>query len=139
MAGGQARQGPEQVALDWLEKDARTAQLSWAFRVYYRLRSPIPIPLRALLQRNRRVPVTENWYLPESFLNSLVQRCGESCQRLPIIHPWPHAARFGFVLTHDVETRAGLRNIAKLASMAIRRSPTVLCRALGEAFYRYSQ
>ena len=39
---------------------------------------------------------------------------GESAE-IRIVHPWPDGARFCFVLTHDVETSEGLRNVLPLA------------------------
>jgi hypothetical protein len=38
-------------------------------------------------------------------------RCAE---RLPVVDLWPHGSRFAFVLTHDVEGRAGVERIQDL-------------------------
>ncbi len=107
----------KQTALEQLSQDARHAELSPKFRAYYFLRPFIPIALRQLLQKNRQVPLSENWYLPSDFMKRLVSAIERESETVRIIHPWPHGRRFGFVLTHDVETKAGLRNISKLADV----------------------
>ncbi|MFC1757542.1 hypothetical protein ACFL2H_02080 [Planctomycetota bacterium] len=98
--------------------DMESARLSRAFELYYRVRGCIPIWLRQLLQRNRNksIDVRPGWFLPDSFMSSLAQelqsRSGEQ-----VIHAWPDNADFGLVLTHDVETIDGFRNIAKVADI----------------------
>ena len=98
--------------------DMESAKLSRAFEAYYRIRNCIPIWLRQMLQRNRNksIDVRKGWFLPESFMSSLEAelqlRTGEQ-----LIHAWPNEADFGFVLTHDVETIDGFRNIARIADI----------------------
>ena len=110
------------IAADTFEQqfrsDMESAKLSRTFEAYYRVRSWIPIWLRQLLQRNRNksLEVRPGWFLPDSFMHSLEEelhsRTGE-----PLIHAWPDDADFGFVLTHDVETSDGFRNIARVAEV----------------------
>jgi peptidoglycan/xylan/chitin deacetylase (PgdA/CDA1 family) len=108
----------EAVLREALAEDVDAAQLSPAFRAYYRLRSIIPLPIRQLLQRYRSVEQTRDWYLAHCFERSLAAACklaGES--GLHTIHPWPHGARFAFVPTHDVETAEGMRRIERIANL----------------------
>lgn len=107
----------KQAALEQLSHDARRAKLSTKFRTYYFLRPFIPLALRQLLQRNRQIPIEKHWYIPDAFMKRLVSSFENESATIRIIHPWPHGRRFGFVLTHDVETRIGLRNIPKLADI----------------------
>jgi peptidoglycan/xylan/chitin deacetylase (PgdA/CDA1 family) len=107
----------KQAALEQLARDARRAKLSTKFRAYYFLRPFIPLALRQMLQRNRQIPINKDWYIPDAFMKRLVSSVEKEPATIRIIHPWPHGHRFGFVLTHDVETKAGLRNILRLANI----------------------
>jgi len=87
------------------------AYLSRLFRAYYLLRGLIPLSLRQALQRrrNKRLAAPSDWYIPREFFNRL-REAGMDC--LGDAAPgWPDQAAFAFVLTHDVETAAGLRNV----------------------------
>src|SRR4051794_27488446 len=87
--------------------DMHKAQLTAAFRLYYRLRSFIPLPLRQLLQRYRPVQAGDAWYIPQAFTDALCSNLhGDG---VTTIHPWPDGAKIAFVLTHDVETADGMR------------------------------
>ena len=98
-----------------VRKDIESAQLNPLFRRYYQVRGLIPIWLRQVLQRNRnkKIDVRPGWYLPDTFMKTLEEqlksRVGER-----IIHAWPNDAEYAFVLTHDVETIDGFRNIPKV-------------------------
>lgn len=105
------------VAWQWLQRDMRSAQLSPAYRAYYHLRPLIPLPLRQMLQRYRYVTSDDSWYIPREFIDELTQRMHSLEQPLSLIHPWPQAASFAMVLTHDVETAAGLRMIGQIADL----------------------
>ncbi len=107
----------EAASAQRIRKDAGMAELSRIFRVYYRLRPLIPVPMRRLLQRARKVEVTDRWCFPDDFVESLAQEIERAAAGVPIIHPWPDGCRFGLVLTHDVETEAGFRSILKLAEI----------------------
>lgn len=100
-----------------LRSDAKAAQLSPAFRAYYRLRSLIPLPVRQLLQRHRQIKPVPNWYLPEQFVAAMVDDVRKSADGVSIVYPWPDGANFAFVPTHDVETADGMRRIEKIAAL----------------------
>src|SRR5436853_241846 len=108
---------PSRVFRDFLAADTCAARLSAAFRTYYRLRSLIPLPVRQLLQRNRRVVAEPNWYCPHVFVKALDEALREQADGIATIHPWPGGASFAFVPTHDVETADGMRNILKIADL----------------------
>lgn len=95
----------------------QSARLSPAFRAYYQLRSLIPLPVRQLLQRYRHVDAAAHWYLPRAFASDLAERVRRARDGITTIHPWPDGASFAFVLTHDVETADGMRNIEKIADL----------------------
>lgn len=98
-----------------LDADRQAAQLSPAFRIYYALRSLIPLPVRQLLQRTRRVEASPRWYFPEEFRAALVAELAKYADGVTLIHPWPDGADFAFVPTHDVETADGMRNVLRIA------------------------
>lgn len=97
--------------------DGRSAAHSPWRDAYYSLRDVIPIALRKRLQRAYfrgwdRIPFPR-WpvdYTVGSLLDRLVWWClqarGED--RMPFIWFWPDAAPFCILMTHDVETQAGL-------------------------------
>ncbi len=97
--------------------DMRNAQLTAAFRLYYRLRSFVPLPLRQLLQRMRPVEAEADWYMPRVFLDALSRSLSDFGEAVTTIHPWPDGAKLAFVLTHDVETAEGMRRIEKIAEL----------------------
>ena len=101
----------------YLCADMQSAQLSSAFRAYYRLRSLIPLPVRQLLQRHRTVKPTADWYLPKEFVATLTQDIRAAGDGVTTIHPWPDDASFAFVPTHDVETAEGMRRIETIAAL----------------------
>jgi hypothetical protein len=105
----------DRVLLNQVLDDARHAVLSPQFRVYYRLRRLIPLAIRQHLQRFRKPAEHCDWYLPTDCIRALIQCIAALKEEPHIIHPWPDAARFSFVLTHDVDTSDGFRNILPLA------------------------
>jgi hypothetical protein len=100
-----------------LADDVRAANLSPLFRAYYALRALIPLSVRQVLQRLRPVESSPRWYFPDGFMESFAAQPGATSDGFTTIHPWPEGARFAFVLTHDVETAVGLRNIPKIAEL----------------------
>jgi len=40
-----------------------------------------------------------------------------SSDKIPFIWFWPHGKNFAFVITHDVETEKGLRNIERICEI----------------------
>jgi peptidoglycan/xylan/chitin deacetylase (PgdA/CDA1 family) len=107
----------EDICRESFAVDMRAAQLSTAFRAYYRLRSLIPLPVRQLLQRYRQVDSKPDWYLPTSFVSALQEIVRASSGGIPAIYPWPDDAKFAFVPTHDVETADGMRRIEQIADL----------------------
>jgi peptidoglycan/xylan/chitin deacetylase (PgdA/CDA1 family) len=100
----------------WAIDDAAGAQLSHAFRTYYRLRPWVPLAVRQLLQRNRPVDALPRWYLPSALFAELDANLSEAGP-ITMIHPWPDGAEWSLVLTHDVETADGMRNVLRLAEI----------------------
>ena len=95
--------------------DQSAATLSAKFRLYYLLRPLIPISIRQQLQRSRNAgfDVAPDWFVPpalDGFRNALAGP-------VDIVHPWPNAADYAFVLTHDVETADGFARIPHLADL----------------------
>jgi peptidoglycan/xylan/chitin deacetylase (PgdA/CDA1 family) len=107
----------EDAFREWVVRDARSARLSPAFKLYYRFRALVPRPLRRLLQRVRPVETADQWYIPREFADALSGHVAARGGRLRMIHPWPDGAQLAFVLTHDVETAEGLRRVANIADL----------------------
>jgi hypothetical protein len=106
------------VFLRWLEKDTKGARLSPTYRLYYRLRHAIPLGIRQAMQRSSRpASVQSDWYLPHSFYDELVGAVASARVDRPVIHPWPGGKPAALVLTHDIETEEGVRNVARIADL----------------------
>jgi len=107
----------EAVFRDYLEADIANARLSAAFRLYYRMRWLMPLSLRQWLQqrRNSRMHLAQDWYIPRAFCD----RLDAAMQNVSIGSPglWPDERQYAFVLTHDVETSDGMRNINAIAQI----------------------
>lgn len=100
------------------EADQAGAVLSSKFRLYYKLRPFIPIPMRQWLQRgrNQSLETPTDWYIPTAFLDEF----RDAIEKSPddhVIHPWPDDFRMSVSLTHDVETHIGFGLIDKLAKI----------------------
>jgi hypothetical protein len=104
-------------ALSSLRHDALEAELRPGFQTYYRLRQLVPLTFRQILQRRRKVQTSEDWYINADHISALAFCIAGEASPQVVIHPWPEGARFSFVLTHDVETRDGLRKISKIADL----------------------
>lgn len=102
---------------EFFERDAAAARLPKSFRYYYLLRKFIPLGLRQMLQRvrNRRVCVADDWYLPHDFIHRLTEAMDDPSNQRVVA--WPDEKQFAFVLTHDVETSDGMRNINAIAEI----------------------
>ena len=115
---------PDDVRLNYLseryrEITRRPGGRDWrriAARVYYRTRQLLPRAVQIWLRR-RYAPVQARALFPRwpietglhdflEFLLWLVQSIAE--EPVPTIAPWPDGASWALVLTHDVETAAGL-------------------------------
>ncbi|MDE0865323.1 MAG: hypothetical protein OSA98_16150 [Rubripirellula sp.] len=100
------------------ERDAKQATLSRKFKLYYRLRRWIPIPLRQLLQRgrNQRIDVPRDWFLPTAFAKDFRSTALRQADA-EVIHPWPDGYQMATCLTHDIETKTGLGLVDRLAAL----------------------
>jgi len=102
-----------------LALDAKAARLSRMMRLYYGYARPImPLRLRWLLQSRRNSKgQPSGWYLPQQFMQELETAVEAVADGIPLIHPWPNAAPFALVLTHDVEDEPGVRHCLALAEV----------------------
>jgi peptidoglycan/xylan/chitin deacetylase (PgdA/CDA1 family) len=109
---------PGDVLREYFLRDMAQAKLSAKFKLYYRLRPYIPIPLRQLLQRerNQRIEIPKDWYLPLDFLRAFREAVSRSEEEIAI-HPWPDDYQFSTCLTHDVETKQGVGLVDRLAAL----------------------
>ena len=100
---------------DW---DVAQARLSAKFKLYYKLRPFIPIPIRQMLQRGRNqgFEVPADWYLPTDFVSDFRDALASEPDAVAI-HPWPDGFQMSCVLTHDVETKEGLGLVDQLAAV----------------------
>jgi glycosyltransferase involved in cell wall biosynthesis/peptidoglycan/xylan/chitin deacetylase (PgdA/CDA1 family) len=96
-----------------LHDDICSAQLSPAFRSYYRIRKWIPTPIRNRIQqlRNQKINVDARWHIPQA-----LERVLKSLDQ-PVRSIWPDAAPIAFVLTHDVEELSGFERILQIAEV----------------------
>jgi peptidoglycan/xylan/chitin deacetylase (PgdA/CDA1 family) len=108
--------GVQAAARRYLVRDMQQARLSLLFRLYYHVRRLVPMRLRRELQKHRPVACGPDWFIPSGFVKTIRDTIGRGNQ-LTVIHPWPDNACFGFVLTHDVESADGLRNVERLAAI----------------------
>ncbi len=101
-----------------VEADSCNFRLSPKYRFYYRFARPImPIFVRQLLQKGRKIPTEFDWYEPNAFMRLVTECCELAKEEITTIHPWPNRTEFAFVLTHDVETSVGMRHIARIADI----------------------
>ena len=100
-----------------LAADCAEAQLSRIMRTYYQLRPWIPLPVRQLLQAQRRRDASPRWCFPDEFNSALSDAVRAATDGVPLIHPWPDDAEWAFVLTHDIESADGLARAVRLAEI----------------------
>jgi len=107
-----------EVLSEYFDRDCQQAHLSRAFKLYYRLRPLIPAPARRVLQRKRNMgfDLSKSWYFSTTFLEDFRTAVESERERVEI-HPWPDGYETAAALTHDVETKAGLELIDKLAAL----------------------
>lgn len=107
-----------EVLRDYFFRDAAQAKLSAKFKLYYKLRPFIPIPLRQFLQRERNqgIDAPVDWYLPIQFVEAFRQAVLNSDVQ-QVIHPWPDDYQMSAVLTHDVETKMGVALVDRLGAI----------------------
>ena len=110
-------QTAQEIASQIVKNDACSFSLSRKFQIYYRFFRPImPIAVRQLLQRGRKIEVDPRWYEPTAFMQA-IRDCDDGDQKFTTIHPWPNGFEFSLVLTHDVETAEGLRHVGRIADL----------------------
>ena len=106
------------VLREYSDRDVAQARLSAKFKLYYRLRPFIPIPIRQMLQRGRNqgFDLPDDWFLPSEFVSDF--RDAQAAEPDAVaIHPWPDGFQMSSVLTHDVETKEGLALVDQLAAI----------------------
>lgn len=112
-----------QVIAQHFAHDAANAKLSPKFQLYYLLRPFTPIWLRQKLQKSRgeaMTNVSSDWYIPKEFIQQFGSALREDCLNTPdasIVHPWPKPWHMAMSLTHDVETRDGVRMVDRIAKL----------------------
>ncbi|WP_231603273.1 polysaccharide deacetylase family protein [Neorhodopirellula pilleata] len=107
-----------EVLGSYFKRDCQQARLSNTFKLYYRLRPLIPVPARHFLQRrrNRVFDLSERCDHSTDFLRDFGAAVETEREQLAV-HPWPDQYETVAVLTHDVETKEGLRSVDKLAAL----------------------
>jgi hypothetical protein len=110
----------ELITAMWSEAYAGpSGRRSAVMEAYYRLRPLLPrrvqLALRRAYSRRQARRLFPRWPL-ETALHDLYDRllglCAEVAGRpVPFIAPWPGGRRWALVLTHDVETDVGYRNL----------------------------
>lgn len=107
-----------EVLREYFQRDAEQARLSAKFRLYYRFRRWLPISLRQRLQRgrNQSLRVADDWYLSPQFISDL-RAAAATEPDAEVLHPWPDGHHMASVLTHDVETQAGVAQVDRLAAV----------------------
>jgi peptidoglycan/xylan/chitin deacetylase (PgdA/CDA1 family) len=96
---------------DLLAERGNPPRLGWKHKAYYMVRPFVPIRLRQYLQHTTRPETGEGeWYIETGMLDEYARQIPEGTWR-QIVDFWPGGKRWGLVLTHDVETEVGFRNI----------------------------
>jgi hypothetical protein len=100
--------------------------LSFARKMYYRLKPVLPRPLTRRLRRLQRSAAASDsplgWPVEARYAQFLWAvigglLAGTKRQAVPFIHFWPSGHRFAFVLTHDIETAEGQAHVQALADL----------------------
>jgi peptidoglycan/xylan/chitin deacetylase (PgdA/CDA1 family) len=100
--------------------DQQSARLSTLMRRYYQLRPLVPIAARRFLQgRKGNAVYPTRPFFPDDFQAALSASLAAHPEGTPLIHPWPDGADWAFVLTHDVESEAGLAHALRLADIEL--------------------
>jgi peptidoglycan/xylan/chitin deacetylase (PgdA/CDA1 family) len=101
---------------------------TWALAAFYRLRGAVPrrlqLALRRALIKRQGVPDFPNWPYDESardLLAALVAAIVAPGDEIRFRWFWPDRSRAALALTHDVESKAGLRNALRIADLETAR------------------
>ncbi len=85
--------------------------LSLKTKLYYFARPFIPLKVRQFLQHAARPrAVAEDWFVDTELLDEYARGIAIG-QRKRVINFWPDGKQWAIVLTHDVETEVGFKNI----------------------------
>jgi len=101
-------------------KDNNTTRV---LKIYYVLKPLIPRRLQIFLRRKRAKLQRDSfphWPIEEKLEHlkrEILKRSTKTNDEIPFIWFWPHGMRFAFVITHDVETQKGLRNIERICEI----------------------
>jgi len=101
-------------------KDNGSARI---LKTYYALKPLIPRRLQIFLRRRRAKKVRSSFLLwpiegkLENLKRYIFKTSVRTSDKIPFIWFWPHGKRFAFVITHDVETQKGLRNIERICEI----------------------
>ena len=100
--------------------------LSFARKTYYRLKPVLPRPLTRRLRRLQSSGAATasplGWPIEPRYVQFLWRVAGAvlattNRSAVPFIHFWPDGHRFAFVLTHDVESDVGQKQVRRLADL----------------------
>jgi peptidoglycan/xylan/chitin deacetylase (PgdA/CDA1 family) len=127
-------EAPPFAAMRFLEEIAAEPPRSWKINVYYRIKPLLPRGLQIGLRRvyaryqGRRAG---SWPIEPLIAQRLQNHFraaleASGAERLAFVNLWPDRKRFAYVLTHDVEGPAGVRNIPRLLEIE-RRFGMVSC------------
>jgi len=83
-------------------------RLSLSMKSYYLARPFIPLGLKRRLQGKRRIKVGDQWYISDLLICEYMSRMGEEAFHAALESFWPNGNRSAIVLTHDIESGAGL-------------------------------
>jgi len=112
----------EEVVENMLYERYKGNRHSFILQIYYQLKPTLPRDLQIMLrqQRAKRIQIKfPNWPI-EDRLEILKKKPFEGLiagDKIPFIWFWPNGKRFAFVITHDVETANGLKNIEKICEI----------------------
>jgi len=113
----------ERYALNGYEGNRHFLSTPALMRAYYHLRPLLGVSVRKYLQRlflgDWRKLAFPRWPVDTSVENLLEQSLllsmrASNVERMPFIWFWPNGAMSSVIITHDVETSAGLRGISGL-------------------------
>ncbi len=89
-------------------------------RFFYKIKPLLPKWAIMLMRNNRRIQHGNgfklNWPIEDRFVRFFWE-CIENISQKKSFPIWPEGKKFAFVLTHDVESERGLKNVRKLAGI----------------------
>jgi hypothetical protein len=97
-----------------------------ALRVFYSVKPLLPrglqLAMRRLYARRQALRQFPAWPIEPLLVDHQNEQLrwrlrASRAKRLPLVHFWPDGRRFAVIVTHDVETRAGVDNIGTLLDL----------------------